>query len=344
MKEDILDPQRRIIDPHHHLWDWRHMIAHLPDPRHPFMNVPRRTPRYLLDELLADIGSGHNIRATVFMECGAMYRAAGAPEMAPVGETEFVNGIAAMGASGIYGEARPCLGIVGHADLNLGSRAAGVLEAHVAAGGGRFRGIRHTAAYDPDPLVLGPHPDRPPGLYMDAKFREGFACLSKLGLSFDAFLLEPQIGDLTDLAQKFPDTLICLDHIGTPLGIGAYAGKREERFGTWRDKIKALAKCPNVSVKLGGIAMPFAGFPTFMSDPPASSEVLAKDWRPYFETCIEAFTPKRAMFESNFPVDALTCDYRTLWNAFKRLAQAYSEAEKHELFFGAAARFYRVEV
>ncbi|MEO8811794.1 MAG: amidohydrolase family protein, partial [Caulobacteraceae bacterium] len=234
--------------------------------------------------------------------------------------------------------------IVGHADLTRGAAATAVLEALIAAGGGRFRGIRQSASSDADPDVLGPLHGRGPALYRDAAFREGFAALAPLGLSFDAWLLEPQLPDLIDLARAFPDTSIVLDHVGTPLGIGAYAGRREERFGPWRDNIHALAKSPNVTVKLGGLAMVFPGFASFMSDPPATSVQLAAEWKPYIETCVEAFGPERCMFESNFPVDIGTCDYDVLWNAFKILAAGASPSDKANLFSGTAKRVYRLEI
>jgi predicted TIM-barrel fold metal-dependent hydrolase len=192
--------------------------------------------------------------------------------------------------------------------------------------------------------VLGPLAGRPPGLYRDAQFREGFAQLAPLGLSFDAWLLEPQLDDLIDLALAFPETRIILDHVGTPLGLGVYAGRREERFPVWREKIRALAALPNVACKVGGLAMAFPAFPSFLSDPPASSEQLAAEWRPHVETCIEAFGPERCMFESNFPVDLGSCDYRTLWNAFKRLAAGASADEKTALFSGTAQGIYRLDL
>jgi predicted TIM-barrel fold metal-dependent hydrolase len=274
-----------------------------------------------------------------------MYRADGPEPLRCVGETEFVNGVAAMSASGLYGEVRACAGIVGHVDLRLGAAAEDVLRSHIAAGHGRFRGIRHSASHDDDPAVLGPlHGRVPPGLYRDTKFREGFAVLRTLGLSFDAWLLEPQLPDLIDLARAFPDTVIVLDHVGTPLGIGRYRGKREERFGIWRDNIKALAARENVVVKLGGLPMPFAGWRDRMSEPLPSSEQMARDWKPYIDTCIEAFGPARSMFESNFPVDSFGADYVGLWNAFKRLAADFSAEEKTALFSGTAKRVYRIEV
>ncbi len=342
--EPILEPELPIIDPHHHLWDRTAPSApQIPLPDHPFSKVIAKVPRYLLGEFLADLNSGHNIRATVYLECGSMYRANVPDVLKCVGETEFVNGVAAMCASGLYGDVRACAGIVGHANLRLGDAVEDVLRAHIHAGNGRFRGIRYSASYDADPNVLGLMANRhPPGLYRDTQFREGFKWLHKLGLSFDAWLLEPQLPDLIDLARAFPDTQIVLDHVGTPLGMASYAGKLEERFGIWKENIAALAKSQNVTVKLGGLAMPFAGFPSFLSKPPASSEQLAKEWKPYIEACIDAFGVDRCMFESNFPVDSGSCTYAVLWNALKRLAQGYSATEKTALFSGTAARVYRL--
>ncbi|UTP40358.1 amidohydrolase family protein [Phenylobacterium sp. LH3H17] len=345
MKEPILEPDLPIVDPHHHLWDRpAALVAALPPPKHGFEHVIRRVPRYLLEELLADMKSGHNVIATVYMECGSMYRSRGPAAMRPVGETEFVNGVAAMSASGLYGDVLACAGIVGHADCNLGGAVAEVLEAHMAAGGGRFRGIRQSASSDPDKDVLGPLARQGGGLYLSPKFREGFAQLAPLGLSFDAWMLEPQLPDLIDLARAFPGTQIVLDHVGTPLGIASYTGRREERFPIWRENILKLGALPNVAMKLGGLAMVFPGFASFMSDPPASSEALAAEWKPYIETCIEAFGVERCMFESNFPVDIGSCDYDVLWNAFKLLAKGCSTDEKTALFSGTAARIYRLDL
>jgi predicted TIM-barrel fold metal-dependent hydrolase len=347
MSEPILEPELPIVDPHHHLWDRpTAVLRNLPPSEHGFMDIIREVPRYLLDELLGDIvGAGHNVRATVYMECGAMYRADGPEALKCVGETEFVNGIAAMTASGIYGDVRACAGIVGHVDLRIGDAAEDVLRSHIGAGHGRFRGIRHSAAHDDDPNVLGPLGGRyPQGLYRDAKFREGFRHLAKLGLSFDAWLLEPQLPDVIDLARAFPDTTIVLDHVGTPLGIGRYQGKRDERFATWRENIATLAKYQNVNVKVGGLPMPFCGFRARMKGPDETSETLAAQWKPYVETCIEAFGPQRCMFESNFPVDRFGATYAALWNAFKRLAKNYTPDEKTALFSGTAKRVYRVNV
>jgi predicted TIM-barrel fold metal-dependent hydrolase len=343
MTEAILEPDLPIIDPHHHLWDRTGVVGGGP-PRHGFEAMLRKVPYYMLGELLADMKSGHNVIGTVYMECGSMYRADGEAAFRCVGETEFVGGVAAMSASGLYGPSRACAGIVGHADLTLGAPVRAVLEAHIAAGGGRFRGIRHSAASDPDPDVLGPLARRTPGLYRSDAFREGFAQLAPLGLTFDAWLLEPQLGDVIDLARAFPGTTIVLDHVGTPLGLGVYAGRRAERFGGWRESILTLAGLANVVVKVGGLAMVFPGFDSHLADPPFSSAAIAEEWRPYVETVIQAFGPARCMFESNFPVDSATCDYATLWNAFKILGAGYSPDEKAALFHDTARRTYRLAI
>ena len=324
-KEPILAPDLPIVDPHHHLWD-------------------RPDWRYLLDELLADTKSGHNIVATVFVQARAMTRPAGPVEMRPVGETEFVNGVAAMSASGIYGKTRHCAGIVGHADLTLGSRVEPVLAAHIRAGGDRFRGIRHISSWDADASIRNPAYSPARGLLGDKNFREGFTVLGRLGLSFDAWLYHPQIDDVRDLARAFPDTKIVLNHVGGPIGIGAYAGKHEQVFPGWAASIKALAACPNVYVKLGGLGMRMGGFGFHERPEPPSSETLATTWRPYIETCIDAFGPSRCMFESNFPVDKGSYSYPVFWNACKLLAKGASEAEKADLFCGTATRFYRLDV
>ncbi|HYM04106.1 MAG TPA: amidohydrolase family protein [Stellaceae bacterium] len=321
-REDILEPDLPICDPHHHLWDFEEH-------------------RYLLPELLSDTGSGHNIVNTVFVECTAMYRADGPKEMQPVGETEFVNGAAAMSASGRYGKTRACAGIVGFADLTLGAAVEPVLRAHMAASG-RFRGIRHACAWDASDQIRKSHTIPKAKLLDDLKFREGFARLKPLGLSFDAWLYHPQIPDLTSLARAFPEQPIVLDHVGGPLGIGPYAGRREEVFANWQRDIRQLAKCANVCVKLGGLGMKINGNGFHKGDRPPSSQELAAVWRPYFETCIEMFGVNRCMFESNFPVDKVSGSYALYWNAFKRLAAGASAAEKAALFHDTAVRFYRL--
>lgn len=323
--EVALEPDLPIIDPHHHLWD-----------------TPHRG-EYLLPDLLADIGGGHNIVSTVFMECQSMYRANGPAEMAPVGEVEFVNGIAAMSASGNYGPCRVAETIIGYADLRAGARVREVLEAEIAAGNGRFHGIRQGVAWDADDSV-GKFASRlvAPHLVRDPTFREGFAELAKLGLSFESWQYHPQLPDAIDLARAFPDTSIILDHVGGVLGVGPYSGRRSEILASWKKDIQELAKCPNVTVKLGGMGMTSFGFDFHERDIPPSSQDLADGWRQYVEPCIEAFGVNRCMFESNFPPDKQSGGYTELWNAFKRITAGASADEKKALYSGTAARVYHM--
>jgi len=323
--EAIIDPARPIVDPHHHLWD-------------------RGGLRYMFEDMADDVASGHNILATVYVDCRSMYRASGPEAFRPVGEVEFANGVAAMAASGAYGKTLICAGIVSHVSMMLGDGAKAVLEAEIAAGNGRFRGIRHSSAWDADPNVAHMYATRPKGLLLDSTFRKGFACLAPLGLSFDAWLFHPQLNDFVDLARAFPDTRICLDHCGGPVGTGNYAGRREEIFPIWKASIQEAAKCPNVVVKLGGLAMCLLGYDFHLRPEPPTSEEAAAAWGPYIETCIEAFGPNRCMFESNFPPDKGQCSYQVIFNAFKRIAAQYSEAEKTALFSKTATDFYRLKL
>lgn len=322
-REAILDPDLEIIDAHHHLWhrgDWR----------------------YLTEELLEDTGSGHNIVATIFMQAQAMYREDASPSMRPVGETEFANGVAAIGASGRYGKTRICAAIIGHADLTLGAAVRDVLEAHIRAGNGRFRGIRHLTAWDPDHTLLNPRSAGPPGLLSDAAYIDGMAQLAPLGLSYDAWLFHPQLPELTALARRFPETSIILNHVGGPLGAGAYVGRHAEIFPFWAKAIRDLSTCLNVTVKLGGLGMRINGFDFHHRPDPPSSEELATAWRPYIETCIEAFGVDRCMFESNFPVDKGSYSYVSCWNTFKLLTKAASQEERASLFSETARRVYMI--
>ncbi|MGR8920280.1 MAG: amidohydrolase family protein [Gammaproteobacteria bacterium] len=322
VKEAALEPDRPICDPHHHLWDYPHN-------------------RYLFDELRADIGAGHNVVSTVYMECASMYRADGPEALRPVGETEFVNGVAAMSASGGYGPARACAAIVGYANLALGAAVGEVLDAHLAASP-RFVGIRHASGWDADEGVRNSHTDPPRGLLAEPSFRAGFAELGRRGLCFDAWLYHPQIPELTALARAFPEQPIVLDHFGGPLGIGPYAGRRAEIFAWWKDAIAELARCENVCVKLGGLVMPVNGFDFHKAPRPPGSTELAATTRDYYLHAIDCFGPERAMFESNFPVDRASCSYVVLWNAFKRLTADFSAADKDALFHDTAARVYRL--
>ena len=325
--EEPLEPGLPICDPHHHLWD---------------LHTARVAQRYLLDEILEDVSSGHNVVSTVFIECGAMFKPTGPEAMRPIGETEFVNGIAAMSASGLYGKARIAAGIIGTVNLRLGDAAAAVLEAHIAAGGGRFRGIRLGGTWDASDEVPNHRTNPPRGLFLLPDFQAGFAHLGPRQLTFEAWCYHHQIPDVTALARAFPNTTIILDHFGGPIGVGPYAGKKDEVYTQWRAHITDLATCPNVVAKLGGINMEVNGFGWHEKPRPPSSQELMEATRPYYEYTIEKFGVERCMFESNFPVDKVTCSYNVLWNSFKRLTSGYSTNEKLHLFHDTAARVYRL--
>ena len=319
--EPPLDPLFPIIDPHHHLWD-----------------APK--PRYLLDEVLADFRTGHNIIGSVFVECRAMYRATGGEELKSLGETRFADGIAAMSESGVYGPTRVCEGIVGYVDLRLGDRAKGVLEKHLTVSDGRLRGVRNIIAWHENPQVRSTSVPYPKDVLDDADFRAGFAQLGRLGLVYDCWLYQNQLADLARFAKAFPETTIVIDHLGGPLGVGPYAGRRQEAFAEWRRDFRKLAELPNTVVKIGGLGMRINGFGFHERALPPSSEDLANAWRDHIHEAITAFGAHRCMFESNFPVDKGSYSYGVLWNAFKRLTHTASASEKAALFHGTAARTY----
>ena len=316
-----MEPELPIIDPHHHLWE-------------------RPGNRYLLDELLEDTNT-HNVRQTVFVECSSMYRADGPEELRVVGETEFVEGIAAMSASGQYGETRVATGIVGSANLLLGDRVAPVLEAQLAASPQRFRGVRHRAAWA-EPPVVARRSTGPEHLLLDPEFRRGYAHLRPYGLTFEGWLYHTHIADLADLADAFPDTTIIFNHLGGPIGIGPYAGRRDEVFEVWKPAVTELARRQNVVAKVGGIQMVVNGYGWHERDRPPTSDELLEANGDWYRHIIDAFGPRRCMFESNFPVDKLSCSYTVLWNQFKKLTQGFSADERAAMFHDTALRVYRL--
>ena len=319
--EAAIDPGCPIVDPHHHLWD-------------------RPKPRYLIDEVLADFDSGHNIVASVFVECRAMYRASGDETLRSIGETEFANGVAAMSASGAYGTTRLCAGIVGHVDLSIGDAAGRLLERHVAVSGGRLRGIRNITAWHEHPEVrTTPVPYRA-DLFEDPRFHAGFRHLAGLDLVFDSWQYHTQLADLARLAEAYPETRIVIGHTGGPIGVGPCARDRKAVFLEWQQGLKALARLPNTFLKIGGLGMRVSGFDFHARDLPPSSQDLAQAWRAFVEEAISIFSAGRCMFESNFPVDKGSYSYAVLWNAFKRLARNATPTEKADLFHRTAARVY----
>ena len=321
--EEVLEPDLPIVDPHHHLW------------------THAGPGFYLVPDLWLDTGSGHRIEQTVFIQCGTNMRKEGPPELRSVGETEFVVGQAVEAAQGPADAAR-ISGIVAFADLRLGAAVDPVLEAHLEAGNGLLRGIRNAAAWDETGTVKTSFPGGPPHLYADADFREGFARLSAYGLSYDAWHYHPQTPELTDLARAFPETTIVLDHLGGVLGVGAYADRRADVFEDWKTAMAELAQCRNVMVKLGGMAMPLSGFGWEQRERPVTSDEFVEAQQDFYLYAIEQFGPQRCMFESNFPVDKASLSYRTLWNAFKKIAAGFSVDEKAALFRDTAMRVYRL--
>jgi len=322
--EEILEPDLEIVDAHHHLWD-------LP-----------RLPRYLQDELAADLCVGHNVIATVYMECTEAYRKDGPERLRSLGETKFVADFADAAANGPASKSGVCKGIVGRADLMEGASVEDVLLMHQEVGRGRWRGIRQSTVHDITGTVRTTARTPPAGVLLEPKFREGFERLVALGMSFDSWIYHTQLKELTSLAREFPDANIILDHVGGVIGSGAYEGKRDAVFAAWKADIYDLAASTNVSCKLGGLGMTLGGFGFETQERPPTSEELAQAWRPYIETCIDAFGPSRCMFESNFPVDTVTCTYPVLWNAFKRITSGCSADEKRMLFAGTAQRVYSV--
>ncbi len=325
-QEPTLEPEIPICDPHHHFWDRRPA------------SIPYQ--RYLIHELMGDIGSGHNVRTTVFVEARSMYRAAGPAELRPVGEVEFVNGQAAAGASGIYGPSRPASAIVGHADLKLGDDVARVLEALQEAAPGRFKGIRHNVTWSPDPSL----DDRETqGIMANDSFRAGARVLARMGLSLDTMLSFPQLPELADFAKAVPGLPIILNHLGGVSRTGIYANRDEEVVPQWREGIAAVAACPNVTCKVGGMGMPRWGFGWSARETPIGSEELAEAMAPWMTYAIEQFGPDRCMFESNFPPDKVSFSYNVMYNAFKRLSQSCTPSERADMFHDTAAGVYRIQ-
>ncbi len=318
--EDAIDPDLPICDPHHHLWD------------HP-------GSQYLVDEFLADLGGGHHVVKTVFVECRQFYSETGTENFRPVGETVRVDQMASAMPAG--SSTQVAAGIIGFADLTLGDAVRPVLEAHLDASA-RFRGIRYASAWDADERIHNAHTLPPQYLLGSGDFRNGLAQLVDLGLSFDAWLYHLQIPELTDLAQANPELSIILNHMAGPLGIGPYSGQGDDVFRQWKKHMAMLSQCENVTIKLGGRTLTMSGFGWHKLDRPPGSLELADAMAPYFNSCIDLFGPQRCMFESNFPVDRASCSYTVLWNAFKRVSRGFSDTERAALFHDTAARVYRL--
>lgn len=327
-REKIIEPDIAICDPHHHFWDKR---------------TERDYPRYQLDELLADITSGHNVRSTVFIEARSMYNANLPPDKSSIGEVEYVQGISAASASGIYGESRVAASIIGNANLNLGESVRPILES-LSSASNRFKGIRHSVTWDPHPEVENTALHKYEGQLISDKFQAGAKVLADMKMTFEAWLYFHQLPQLLEFAKSVPNLTIILNHIGGLVMDGPYENKREEVIKIWKDGIAKIAECPNVVVKLGGIGMPRTGFDWHERDNPIGSEELASSIAPYFNYCIDNFGTGRCMFESNFPVDKVSFSYQVLYNAFKRFSQGFSESERAAMFHDNAVAIYKVKI
>lgn len=321
ISEEIIDPEQKIIDPHHHLW-------RRPD-----------GSDYVLANLQTDTMSGHNIVKSVFVECHAEYRTDGPEHLKPLGETEFV--VEQAEASELSG-GTVIAGIVSHADLSLGDAVEAVLVEHEALGKGRFRGIRHAGAHAEFPEALTIAGRAPANLYENEQFRAGVKKLGHMGYTFDTWHYHYQNKAFYDLARACPDTQMILDHFGTPLGVGPYASQREQIKKDWKQDIAKIAECDNVVAKIGGLAMPDNGFGWEQKQRPPTSDEFAEAQREYYLHTIDCFGPDRCMFESNFPVDRLSLSYHVLYNGLKKIAKDFSQTEKDVMFFGTAARVYRL--
>lgn len=321
LEEEALEADLPIIDTHHHLW-------------------LRNGYTYLMPELAADMDSGHNIAATVFAECHSMYRQGGPEVERSLGETEFVTGQAAMSASGEFGSARACAVMFGNVDMTLGADIEPLLDRHVEASGGRFRGVRYSTGWDADERIRNVAPDA--GMLVNGSVREAASVLARKGFSLDSWLYHPQLDEVAALADALPDLTIILNHVGSPILGGPFRGKKAEVFEDWCARIRRVGERENVYVKLGALPIRMPDFDGDREMPPGSEEVAAA-WRPWIETCIEAFGPARSMYESNFPVQKRWCSYQVCWNAFKRISANAGASEKADLFAGAAARAYRID-
>ncbi|WP_425072125.1 amidohydrolase family protein [Sagittula sp. S175] len=316
-QEDILAPGQPILDAHHHLWD-------------------RPEGRYRAAELMADVRAGHDVRASLYVQCRTGYRTDGPEPLRPVGEVETV-------LDWTRGQDRFPAGIVAMADLQLGDAVRPVLEALTEAGQGRVKGIRNSTAWHADPAVQSNPAPPPDGLLRSAAFLAGARAVAGAGLCLDVWAYETQLDEVRALARALPDLTVIVDHCGGPLGVGQHDRFDPDNFHDWRAALASVAALPNTRIKIGGFGLRVFGWRYADAALPPKSETLAQDWQPWVETCLDLFSPDRAMFESNFPVDKGQFGYRALWNAFKRLAAPLGQDDKDALFWRSAARTYGID-
>ncbi len=321
LHEAVIEPALPIVDAHHHLW-------------------VRNGHRYLLPEFIEDLETGHNIVATVYAECESMYRPGGPPIWRSLGETEFVTGCAAIAGSGVMGETKICQGLVGRVDLLQGAESRPVFERHLTVSGGRFKGVRFTAAWDETGKIPNPAPRAK--MLAEAQVRAAARVMSELGLTLDLWVFHPQLAEVAALADALPELTIVLNHTGVPILGGPYRDRTDEVYRDWLRDMQALARRDNVVLKLGAFPIRRSGDGVNRSLPPDSTEIEVA-WRPWMLPCIEAFGSARCMFESNFPVQKLFASYQVTWNAFKRIASGASAEQKQRLFQDTATRVYRLQ-
>ncbi|PRD42462.1 amidohydrolase [Phyllobacterium phragmitis] len=316
-REEIIAPEQPILDAHHHLW-------------------VRPQGRYAAAELQKDVSCGHDVRASIYVQCRTGYKTDVEPALQPVGEVETI--LAWCRNQPNYPAA-----IIAFADLQLGSGVRRVLDPLIQTGDGKVRGIRNTTAYHAHPAVRS-NPNPPPdGLLRSETFLAGAKALAAYGLNLDVWAYHTQLGEVLALAAAVPDLTVVIDHCGGPLGVGPYRPADPEVFGEWCKSIVQLAELSNTRIKIGGFGLTVLGYRYADAPIPPQSEQLAFDWSPYFAHCLESFGPQRTMFESNFPVDKGQFSYGTLWNAFKRLASDLSPEERDDLFWRTAARSYGLD-
>ena len=332
VREDIIDPQQRIIDPHHHLWP--KTAAHSSSVRR------HRLYNYLLEDFWEDTSSGHNVTDSVYIECSEFFWSSGKEHLDPVGETEHIKGLAQRSQENT--KKTSISGIIGHANLLLGKDVDEVLERHIDVGGNFFKGIRHAGSWDPSDTINNSHHNPPKDMYLMKEFGEGVKVLSGKGLVFEAWQYHHQLLQVAHLARKNPDLVIVLDHFSGPLGVASYATKKKEVYDNWKKDLWELSQYKNVYAKLGGLAMPINGFGFEANpNPPTSSEFMSHQ-KQYYLTAIDFFGTERCMFESNFPVDKYSVSYQILWNAFKNLVKEFSKTEKDHLFYKTASNVYNI--
>tara|TARA_B100000575_G_scaffold63414_1_gene48476 strand:- start:395 stop:1435 length:1041 start_codon:yes stop_codon:yes gene_type:complete len=332
IREDVIDPEQRIIDPHHHLW---------PKTNEGSANVKRlRLYNYMLEDFWQDTSSGHNVTDSVYIECSEFFWNSEKEHLNPVGETEHIKGLAQLSQKN--STKTSISGIIGHANLLLGKDVNEVLERHIDIGGNLFKGIRHAGSWDPSDKINNSHHNPPRDMYLMKEFGEGVKALRNKSLVFEAWQYHHQLTQVVHLARNNPDLVIVLDHFSGPLGVGSYATKKEEVYDNWKKDLKELSRCDNVIAKLGGLAMPVngLGFET-NPNPPTSNEFMSIQ-RQFYLTTIDFFGTERCMFESNFPVDKYSVSYHVLWNAFKNLVKDFSQTEKDHLFFKTASNVYNI--